>query len=304
MKNRIFMFMIFASVAVAQVSPPSTQSRVAGRFVAYNYGAWSLPVYTMPSGIGSQTFTLSNSTAVLQDRRAIMPFAVNAPLRVGIETVTVTAVGAGCIINSTAIGACSITATFTLPHTVADFVGSGTWGLQEALNDAAASGGGTVTVDSAWIALGGTSAMISAATIPSLTGVENEISGPLTPTFSTVTSPKYIGSSTSFSCTVGPASESTGTDATCVCAANHTCTTSSGDLTLHTGAATTTGVAFTVVLYGSAQSPYPNCSEEVHTAAAQSTVGYTLETSTGFQRYSFGAPAASTVYTIHYQCGY
>jgi hypothetical protein len=50
--------------------------------------------------------------------------------------------------------------------------------------------------------------------------------------------------------------------------------------------------------------PYPNCMAEVHTASAVSTVGYTLENNIGFTRYAFSAPAASTVYTIHYQCGY
>ena len=114
-------------------------------------------------------------------------------------------------------------------------------------------------------------------------------------------SPIYAGISTNFSCTPGAAS---GTGATCVCATNHVCTTGSGDLTLTTGTGTTTGTAVTVVLYGSAQASYPNCSSEVHTPAAISTVGYTLENSTGFTRYAFGAPAASTVYTIHYQCGY
>ena len=115
------------------------------------------------------------------------------------------------------------------------------------------------------------------------------------------TSPKYIGSSTAFSCTPGASS---GTGATCVCETNHVCTTSSGDLTITTGTSTTTGTAATVVLYGSAQSSYPNCSVEAHTASAVSTVAYTLENSTGFTRYAFGAPAASTVYTLHYQCGY
>lgn len=114
-------------------------------------------------------------------------------------------------------------------------------------------------------------------------------------------SPIYAGSSTNFSCTPGAAS---GTGATCVCETNHVCTTNSGVLTLTTGTGTTTGTAVTVVLYGSAQTNYPNCSSEVHTPTAISTVGYTLETSTGFTRYAFGAPSASTVYTIHYQCGY
>jgi hypothetical protein len=115
------------------------------------------------------------------------------------------------------------------------------------------------------------------------------------------TTPKYIGSSSSFSCTPGVAA---GTGATCVVATNHTATTNSGVLTLTTGTGTTTGTAATVVLYGSAQATYPNCYAEVHTSSAVSTVGYTLENSTGFTRYAFSAPAASTVYTIHYGCGY
>jgi predicted acyltransferase len=69
MKSRITLIFLFASMAVAQVSPPSTQSRVAGRFVAYNYGLWALPAYTMPTGTGSKTFTLSSSTVRMQDGR-------------------------------------------------------------------------------------------------------------------------------------------------------------------------------------------------------------------------------------------
>lgn len=154
-------------------SNPSTQSRVGGTFVAYNYGLWSLPVYSMPSGTGSITFTVSNSTVNLGDDRLIMPFATNAPLRIGTETVTVSAVGAGCLLNSYMIGAGSITATVSNAHTVADALSSGTFGLQEALNDAGNSGGGVVVVDSAWQNLGGTSAMIIAATLPSNTQIQD-----------------------------------------------------------------------------------------------------------------------------------
>jgi hypothetical protein len=116
-----------------------------------------------------------------------------------------------------------------------------------------------------------------------------------------VTSSVYAGTSTNFSCTPGAAA---GTGATCVCATNHTCTTNSGVLTLATGTATTTGTEITVVLYGSAQTSYPNCSAEVNAPTALGSTDYTVETSTGFTRYSFGAPSASTTYTIHYQCGY
>jgi hypothetical protein len=152
---------------------PSTQSRVGGTFVAYNYGLWSLPVNSMPSGTGSITFTVTNCTVNLGDDRLIMPFATNAPLRVGTETVTVSAVGAGCLLNSYMIGAGSITATVSNAHTVADVLSSGTFGLQEALNDAGNSGGGVVVVDSAWQNLGGTSAMIIAATLPSNTQIQD-----------------------------------------------------------------------------------------------------------------------------------
>jgi hypothetical protein len=130
-----------------------------------------------------------------------------------------------------------------------------------------------------------------AATAPSVTTLTASTS---------VSTPKFIGSNTA-SCAVGPAA---GTGATCVCATNHICTSNSGVWTVTTGTGTTTGTAFTVTLYGSAQSSYPNCQEEVHTASAQSTVGYTLENSTGFSRYDFSAPVVSTAYTVHYACGY
>ena len=106
-----------------------------------------------------------------------MPFATNAPLKVGNETVTVSAVGANCVLSWGAPGYCVLTATFSNKHTTADAVSSGTFGLQEALNDAGASGGGAVTVDSTWASAGGTSGMISAATLPSNTAVEDVRTG-------------------------------------------------------------------------------------------------------------------------------
>ena len=60
--------------------------------------------------------------------------------------------------------------TLTTPthaHGKGSIVSSGTVGLQEAINDAAArTNGGTVIVDSYWTFLGGTSAMLAAATLP------------------------------------------------------------------------------------------------------------------------------------------
>ena len=176
MKKLIFVVPFLCSVILAQ-SPPNPESRVAGRFVAYNYGVWSLPVYSFPSGTGSKTFTLTNPTVRLPDGRMIMPFSTTAPIYVGTEVVTPTAVGSGCVANSPIIGGCSITATFTFAHTNADPVRSGTFGLQEALNDAGTSGGGVVTVDSAWANAGGTTGIINAATLPSNTGIEDARAG-------------------------------------------------------------------------------------------------------------------------------
>src|ERR1039458_5035496 len=125
---------------------------------------------TPPNGTGSKTFSVSSATAQLPDGRQIMPFATNAPLYVGSEQVTVTAVGAGCLLNTVQPGLCVLTATFSNAHITGERVYSATFGLQEALNDAGSSGGGAVVVDSAWANQGGTSAMISGATLPTHTG--------------------------------------------------------------------------------------------------------------------------------------
>jgi hypothetical protein len=75
-------------------------------------------------------------------------------------------------------------------------------------------------------------------------------------------------------------------------------------LTINTGTGTTTGLALTITLYSSAQATYPNCVANSENTTAVSTTNYTTETSTGFIRTAFAAPAASTVYTLHYGCGY
>lgn len=176
MKKVLISLLFFAS-AYAQVSPPSTQSRVAGRFVAYNYGQWSLPIYSFPSGTGSRTFTLNSATVTMADQRRFMPFNTNAPIKVGTEIVTPTTIGSGCILGASGPGICSVTATFTQQHSNADQVQSATFGLQEALNDAGASGGGAIVIDSAWVNLGGTTAIKNAAILPSNTGIEDVRAG-------------------------------------------------------------------------------------------------------------------------------
>ena len=177
MKRAVWFVVLIAATAAAQVSLPNPQSRVAGRFVAFNYGGWAIPLYTVPSGTGSHTFAPLYDTVTLSDGRRFVPFATNAPLYVGSELVTVTAVGAGCVPNNTIPGGCVLTATFSSTHTNAENLRSGTFGLQEALDDAGSSGGGAVVVDSAWAGSGGTTAMVSAATLPTSTGIEDARTG-------------------------------------------------------------------------------------------------------------------------------
>lgn len=152
-------------------------SRTAGRFLAADFGQWALPISIAPVGTGSKPFYLSNSTATLPDGTIIMPFNTNAQVLVGTELVTLSAVGTGCIINSFQANSCELTATFSDLHNNAETISSGTYGLQEAINAAAASGGGVVTADSLWARLGGTSGMISGATIPSGVTIEDVRTG-------------------------------------------------------------------------------------------------------------------------------
>jgi hypothetical protein len=131
-----------------------------------------LPIYYISPATGAQTFSVGLSTANLGDGRQIIPFNTNAPIYVGSELVTPSAV-TGLIMNDLNPNDCKITATFSQSHSTADKITSGTFGLQEALNDAGICGGGVVVVDMAWQNSGGTSAMILAATIPSGVAIQD-----------------------------------------------------------------------------------------------------------------------------------
>jgi len=151
----------------------SPASRTAGRFVAANYGKWSLNVFSFPAGTGTLQFAVTSPLATLTDGRQLAPFNTNAPIYVGSEKVTPTAV----VQSSANPGGYLITASFSNAHGAGETVSSATFGLQEALNDANASGGGAVVIDSAWAALGGTTTIKNAATVPSGTGVEDVRTG-------------------------------------------------------------------------------------------------------------------------------
>lgn len=145
------------------------------RAASYAYGiAAELPglIVDNPSGAttatGTQTLTVAFGTVTLQDGTVIAPLATTAPVIVGTgssaDTVTPSAVS-----NNTPqiYQSSNFTATtFSHAHGTGDKVASGTVGLQEALNAANAAGGGEVIVDATWTQLGGTDAMIEAASVP------------------------------------------------------------------------------------------------------------------------------------------
>jgi hypothetical protein len=149
-------------------------SRFAGQYnaVDYAYGinpqVSSILVTNGPAATGSGALTTAFGYFTAADGSTVLaPFNTNAPISVGtkaFETVTPSAVS-----NSTPqiYNTCQVTATFSNLHGNGDSIGSGTVGLQEAINYANTRGGGTVIVDATWTKLGGTSAMLNAATLPS-----------------------------------------------------------------------------------------------------------------------------------------
>lgn len=156
----------------------ANRSRFAGMYNAgdYAYGISSkgpgttgpaLVVDTAPSATGAGTITLVTGQTALTDGTLLFPLNINAPITIGsgtnAETVTPTAVSNATSPNYQNNPA-SVTATFSNLHGIGDQVSSGTIGLQEAINAAAAAGGGVVLITSAWTQMGGTNAMIAAAT--------------------------------------------------------------------------------------------------------------------------------------------
>jgi hypothetical protein len=117
---------------------------------------------------GAQALQLAFGYTQTNDGLVFNPLNTNAPIIVGgnssTETVTPSAVSNS---TPTIYSSSSVTSTFAYLHGNGDSIRSGTAGLQEALNVAGAAAGGTVIVDAGWTGLGGTTAMIAAATIPS-----------------------------------------------------------------------------------------------------------------------------------------
>ncbi len=127
----------------------------------------ALQVINGPNATGSAALTLAFGYTQTSDGIVFNPLNTNAPITVGgnssTETVTPSAVSNS---TPTIYSSPSVTATYTYLHGNGDSIRSGTVGLQEALNYAASIGGGVVIVDAGWYALGGTIAILDAATVP------------------------------------------------------------------------------------------------------------------------------------------
>lgn len=154
--------------AGAQTQAP-VLTRSAGRFIASRYNWSSFQVKsTNAVSAGVATMILSTPYVTLQDGSVLYPFTVPEQLMIDqgtsvAEIVSLTS-ASGCSTN-TPNGGCAITATFANAHGPSANITSATYGLQEALNDAASSvagaqqtlvigsnqvHGAVVVIDSTW----------------------------------------------------------------------------------------------------------------------------------------------------------
>jgi hypothetical protein len=166
MKKAINLILGFTLVAAAfgqsnLTSPPS--HRISSGLGIYDANAYNYQtsVFSGSTGTGAYTISLYAPTITLPDGRQFLPFGFSTvatenvaipPITIGNpgsttqETVTPTSVS-GCNIanqGAAAQGLCQITATFTYSHGRGEQITSGDFGWQEAMNDAAANGGGDV----------------------------------------------------------------------------------------------------------------------------------------------------------------
>lgn len=150
-----------------ELGPPS----FGGYFKATAYafgcaggGPEGLTVHNVPTAAGVKTLAVGIGYCTLIGGNEFYPLATNAPVSVGadsnVETVTPSAVSA----SLPGYGAMNFTANFANAHGEGDPISSATFGLQEAINAANAAGGGIVLVSAGWTKLGGTSAILAAAT--------------------------------------------------------------------------------------------------------------------------------------------
>jgi hypothetical protein len=161
-------FALFAALGVAagqqSCDAVTASGRDANSYNASAYNTWRAQVYSAPSTTGSGTLVIRQNGVTICGNYRFQPFSVTAPISVGVgaaaETVTPTAVS-GCVLNGPT-NSCAVTATFANVHGPGEIITSGSLGVQEAVNDAFAAGGGLVTVGPSFTSVGGTDAILNA----------------------------------------------------------------------------------------------------------------------------------------------
>lgn len=162
---------LFVSVAAGQVLYNASD---------YAYGTSpSVPSLNINSVVNATTVTLTSGVISLSNGGfMVAPLNTNASIIVGSGSNTETVTPSQIICNTPAqYGTCTLVATFTKQHYTGEPIRSATFGLQEAINAAHTAGGGIVSVNASWFAYGGTTGMISAATLPSGVSVWNLLNG-------------------------------------------------------------------------------------------------------------------------------
>ena len=161
-------------------------SKFAGQYdaAAFAYGLvgsgapQALMVNVGNPAAGTVALQLEYGYTVTEDGILFSPLNTNAPVIFGsganAETLTPSGVSVG---TPTIYGSPTVTAAFANTHGQGDTLSSGTYGLQEALNYASLMGGGTVILSPRWATLGGTNAILAAATIPTTVTVQDARSG-------------------------------------------------------------------------------------------------------------------------------
>lgn len=153
-------------------------SAFAGFYSALDYaygvspsGGPALQVAIGNSATGVGTITVVTGTTQTSGGNPQTPLSTLAPITIGIganaETVTPTSVGVPSLSGAQpGYLSVTITATFANIHGAQEPVTSGTYGLQEAINVANGNGSGEVRITQAWYNMGGTQAIIAAASLP------------------------------------------------------------------------------------------------------------------------------------------
>lgn len=171
--------------ALSQIMPgvsgnPSPIARPGGTFYAAAFN-WEAKVLSGNSATGSSSIIIAGSTGgsgglQLADGTTVSlqtVFSTLTPIIVdwgqgAAEPVTPTAVSVGtCPAGNLGVGGvvqcATVIASFTNLHGQSAVVRDGSYGLQTAINYAQLQGGGLVTIDPAWIQMGGTDALVSSA---------------------------------------------------------------------------------------------------------------------------------------------